>query len=386
MNKALGNGIKNQRESLLNVFFITLSVPLTVAFFIANRHVPFMMDDLWYSTNLATGEALHGFKGILESQIWHYMNWGGRSVTHALLQLTLMSGEIVADILNTVAFVLLSFMASLFAEKKHRIRAFIFAEALILFSNPDIFHSMLWQAGAVNYVYSSVWILLFIYIYLSKVELESELVANAEFRLISKQRSDLWLGLIMIPLSLITGWSNENMGPASFCLAIMVIGLRLYKKKPVKAWMIVGAAGTLIGSALCILAPGNFVRSEFVEAGSIKEILLERFLTMYEALCSWLLPIALITAVLIAVNKRIGNKLETKDYLILITAVLAYGAMAISPHFPARASFGIMVLLVVEALRLIAKLEQRIEKANKYMLAIGFVLTITDILLLSVGG
>ena len=176
------------------------------------------------------------------------------------------------------------------------------------------------------------------------------------------------------------------MGPASFCLAVMVIGYSLYKKQNIKAWMVVGAVGTLIGSALCILAPGNFVRSEFVEAGSVKDILLERFLTMYEALCSWLLPVALIIVALIAVNKRVGNKLTEKDWLMLATAGLAYGAMAISPHFPARASFGIMVLLVAEAVKLIEKLQQRDKKVATYMLAISFVLTITDIALLSVGG
>ncbi len=371
MNKFSDNN-NDHRESLLNLSFICLSIAIIIAFFVSNLRTPFMMDDLWYATNLATGEPLHSFSDIIESQIWHYMNWGGRSITHALLQLTLMSGEHMADLLNTCAFVLLGLIASLFVEKKNRIPTFSVTEALLIFSNPDIFHSMLWQAGAVNYVYSSAWILLFIYIYIQSLRRDSE--------------KSVLLTVLIVPLSVITGWSNENMGPAAFCLACLVIFLHWKKKQPIKPWMIIGALGSLIGSALCILAPGNFVRSEFVEAGSLKEILIERFLIMYAALCSWLLPVALIVAVLIAINKKAGNLLKTEDYLILTTAALAYGAMAISPHFPARASFGIMVLLALEAARLLAGLIKENKKATVYVLPLYFVLAVTDILLLTMGG
>lgn len=63
-----------------------------------------MMDDEWYGTNLVTNQPLRGLSDIIESQIWHFRNWGGRCMTHGILQLTLMSGEFMADMLNMAAF------------------------------------------------------------------------------------------------------------------------------------------------------------------------------------------------------------------------------------------------------------------------------------------
>ena len=61
---------------------------------LVNDAVPFMMDDLWYAEKLVSTEGPSGipitsFKDIVESQIWHFYNWGGRSVTHGLLQVLL---------------------------------------------------------------------------------------------------------------------------------------------------------------------------------------------------------------------------------------------------------------------------------------------------------
>ena len=87
--------------------FLFILVTFIVSF-VAHRELGFEMDDNWYSTNLVTGEALDSFGDVLESQVWHYHNWGGRSLTHGLLQLILWAGEDVADILNLLMTLLLA--------------------------------------------------------------------------------------------------------------------------------------------------------------------------------------------------------------------------------------------------------------------------------------
>ena len=111
---------------------------------------------------------------------------------------------------------------------------------------------MFWQSGAVNYLYSAVWIFAFMLIYVRQVRTPDAKPLPVSF---------LW----MIPLGLITGWSNENMGPASFCLSLIVIGYfagMLKRKVPI--WMWLGSISSLCGSILVVAAPGNFVRSAFV--------------------------------------------------------------------------------------------------------------------------
>ena len=150
-----------------------LSVAAVCMLFAANVSVPFMMDDFWYSTDLTTGEPLSGLSDVIRSQVWHYFNWGGRSVTHAFLQLSLMSGERAADAINTVMTLVLVLEMSLlarnsFGKKKTLLPALMLG--LLIACCPNLRMSMLWQAGCANYVYSSVWILAFYIVYIRALD------------------------------------------------------------------------------------------------------------------------------------------------------------------------------------------------------------------------
>ena len=75
-----------------------------------------MMDDEWYSTVLYADTPIRNLSDIIRAQIWHYFNWGGRSMAHALLQLILLAGEHWADILNTGMTLLLGWLACMTAD------------------------------------------------------------------------------------------------------------------------------------------------------------------------------------------------------------------------------------------------------------------------------
>ena len=102
------------KKCIIFLFFIIT----VVVVFVTHRAVPFMMDDLWYSTNLSVGSTadypagvhISNLKDIWESQVWHYFNWGGRSMTHTMLQLIILCGEKFADVMNTVVTIVLAFV------------------------------------------------------------------------------------------------------------------------------------------------------------------------------------------------------------------------------------------------------------------------------------
>jgi hypothetical protein len=68
-----------------------------VIFYLMCAHTPLMMDDYDYSFSWATGEKLTSLSDIFASQIAHYSLWGGRSVTHFLVQLFLLMGNLAAQ-------------------------------------------------------------------------------------------------------------------------------------------------------------------------------------------------------------------------------------------------------------------------------------------------
>ncbi|MBP3754669.1 MAG: hypothetical protein J6I66_07415 [Lachnospiraceae bacterium] len=337
--KDISTGKINKTSAAIVV--ILLTVAAVCMLFYANISVPFMMDDIWYSTNLATGNTLSGLGDVIESQVWHYLNWGGRSITHAFLQLSLMCGERGADVINTVlTIVLVMEMSHLsdagFLKKRSSRKLFLYSLmfGLLIACCPNLRMSMLWQAGCANYVYSSVWILAFYIVYI---------------RAMDQGTKDLPLSeVFMVPLGFITGWSTENMGPSA-CAVAALITFMMYKKGNAKGrrlvWMLEGVITSLAGSAICILAPGNSVRS----MDSVDDLALtfpERLLQMLKGIGDYLFP-----ALVILVFSIILYKMTVKDRIpafvlyLLLGALLSYGAMIMSPHYPDRAAFGTCVLI-----------------------------------------
>lgn len=346
---------------------------LAVSEFLYHTKVHFVDDDLWYLTNLATNEPLTGFKDIIQGQIWHYNNWGGRSITHTLLQAILMGGELFADILNVLVTFLLSYVISLFTSRKSfRLFAMTVSFTLLISLNASVLYSMFWQSGSVNYLYSSVWIVLYTLTFIRTIN-NPDIPA---LRFVS-----FWI----VPLGLFTGWSNENMGPAAAAVSLLTIlyfRMKLKRKTPV--WMYLGTVSAFIGSALVILAPGNFVRSEFTEGGGLITTLTNRFMQMLEGLSSFLLPSFALVILLLYTIRILKIQLKPGDFALIVNIVLAFGAMLLSPHFPPRASFGIMVLCIGLILSLTEKItDEKPEymRCANCLLAVSFVYSLIKILM-----
>jgi len=351
------------REKSRKIVWILSGVFTLVALgvmYATHRRVPFMMDDLWYSTLLYEETPIVSVGDIVKAQVWHYNNWGGRSMTHTLLQLILLMGENVADILNIVFTALLAWMVCLVSESR-KVPAFFAAVSMTIGLNANWKMSMFWQSGAANYLYITVFILAFAYCYLRELPEETE----------AKVKSIPGIIVWILPLGLLTGWSNENMGPALWVMSLAVIWLVWRKCRRVKAWMLLGNVSCLVGSILCIAAPGNFVRSGEVAAeryGTLWKL----FLRCYgeaTAAVNYLFPTLLVLGTLILIAKYVLKlSLGIQNVLLLLTALLSWGAFILSPHYPDRATFGTMMLCICVIVSLVRKIvKERGELLNPLM-------------------
>ena len=347
-NNTLKKENRNIKLYIITAVFVAV---LLIIQFIAHRMTPFMRDDLWYATNLVTGEKVSSLGDIIESQIWHYFNWGGRSINHALLQAVLSSGEVAADIFNILATVILGFVIFKTARAKNPLM-FLLCEALIVAFNASLFFSMLWESGSVNYLYSTSWILLYVMVILKEMDFQAEETTK------TKKAEYFWI----IPLALIAGWSTENMGPTCFVLTVGVIIFLAIKKKKIPFYLYEGAFLTLVGSALLILAPGNFVRNQFVEKASFMSIIRGRIDSFLLSGCGFLLPSFLFAIILLVIQIYIIKEIKPRDIALFAFAVIAQGAMILSPAYPQRASFGIMCVLITYIVSVIARLYENHKK------------------------
>ena len=356
-----------------------------------HRAVPFMMDDLWYATMLSDETPIASFFDIVKSQIWHYNNWGGRSMTHGILQITLLLGERTADVLNVLMTLMLSAMICVVSQhrkmpafaRRHRASGnacvstcrrprtdetrkacfvwFWAAMAMMLGLNANWKMSMFWQAGAANYLYITVFILCFVWCYLRELPdgkvtaAEGGLSAEGQSAAQTSPKSLPGILLWIIPLGLLAGWSNENMGPAVWVLSLAVIVLTKREKRKLSLWMVMGNISCLAGSILVVAAPGNFVRSAQVESSEYG-FFWQCFLRGYAesaAVTEHLFPALLVLGFMLVLCKGVLKRdLGRRNILLLLCAFLSWGAMALSPHYPDRATFGTLALLVCVVLSL----------------------------------
>lgn len=321
--------------------------------FKTHRLIPFMMDDLWYSTMLYDDTPISSLADIVKSQIWHYNNWGGRSMTHAILQLTLLAGETAADILNVIMTFLLAGMICMVAENRP-FPAFFAASGMLLGLNANWKMSMFWQAGAANYLYITVFLLGYVFCYLRELSDKRE-PSDEQTKIKRLPGITFW----MIPLGVLAGWSNENMGPAVWLLSLAVMVINRREKKKIPVWMVLGNISCLFGSIMVIVAPGNFVRSAEVpenQYGFLWRCFLRGYAECKGAL-EYLFPTLLILAFLLMMQKCVlKEQIGRRSLLLMLCALLSWGAMALSPHYPDRAAFGTMALLICVIISLAGKI------------------------------
>ena len=295
--------MKKNKESVFMVFGVIIFLATIIIMWLTHEQVNFMMDDLWYQTRLFDETPIQNFTDIISAQIWHYNNWGGRSMTHGLLQIILLSGETWANILNVAVTILsgviINSISKSFAPSgKSSVGRQLISISLVIGAlhglNANWEMSMYWQSGAANYLYITIFIIVFIWCYLREIPFADTERDSSKLKGIT-----FWI----IPLALVAGWSNENMGPTAFLISLATIIFLKRKHHKIHTWMIEGSIFSLVGSIICIVAPGNFVRSEQIIENTYG-ILWQLYLRSYrvcKGLFDYLFPSLLITSALLII-------------------------------------------------------------------------------------
>lgn len=245
---------------------------------------PFPGDDyvysfIWEGHSLSmplSAEAvrIQNFLDIFASLKLHYMTWGGRLVAHFFLMLFLWVGKFWFNFINAAMVVLLCFCIQWLAHEG-RITLDISIKKLALtffclwaftFNFSGV---MLWMAGSCNYLWTAVFLLLFLIPYVRHYFTKG----NISYR--------KWMVPALAVQGFLAGNANEN--------TIGWIGLtgifylyHVWKKKTLQPWMISGFIGLSLGFGLLILAPGNF--SRLMLDANVKDSLIDHISIMWFSL------------------------------------------------------------------------------------------------------
>ena len=355
--KKISDWIYKNRKTLLTIGLVLAFVMFVLMY----QWLPFREDDDFYMHGWGTGEYISSLKDIFLFLKAHYLYWGGRIVSHGILQLMFYIGRPYSAILNTVAYFVLAYALSKAVFKKFNLTFFALVSALLFFLSPYREEIILWYTGCANYIWTTMIIFLAALPYM-------DLLREGKFRLESKY----WL---MLPLYFLAGWTNENMAPTFILFMVFTTGYEFYKTKKTDPLKIADILVCFAGCCMLMFAPGNFVRT-YSSYTSLISTIVFRIHTQIYAWSSWLLIPMLVFALLRYFNYRnndAGNKLFT--YPLLGWYVLSVLIFIGSPTFPQRAtsgSFCILLILIADEFR---RMMLRNEDNKKFVSVLSVILT-----------
>lgn len=324
-----------------------------------NFLTPLLADDYSYGLNL-NEKRIASIMDIFDYQVWHYFNWGGRTVAHTLAQILLVFPKAVFNILNSFTYTALIYLIYLHGcfnkdnkDNKDNSYMLLLIHFILWFIIPVFGQSFIWLVGSCNYLWTTVIILYFLWLYRRNT------------------LSEKWYNLLfMFILGLLAGWTNENTSAGLIVILVfsLIINKVETKKFELSKTRLFGIIGTLAGFIIMICAPGNYIRSaEFKDDTFIIIKIIKRTLDITNNLENIILPLLIVIIILISLKIYHKKKIEKETYTFILGGFAAIYAMVLSPTFPERAWTGAIIFFVIAIVILVYDLDT-INRLYKFIL------------------
>ena len=297
--------ILNEKNIILFIIFISM---LSL-----NYLYPYISDDYTYMYKYDNFERIKNISDIFFSMKDHYFLWGGRVLAHSLASVFLLLPKNIFNICNSIMYTIFIYLIYLIGRRnnKDNYNYLFIIHLLIWFINISFGEVTLWLTGSCNYLWTSVIILLFLYLF-------------------HKENKNV---IIFSILGILAGMCNENFSLSIIFVCILfVIFNKNYRNKN----NYIGIIFLIIGYLFLFLAPGNFIRA----SAGVNNIITITQKTLYLIKVFSLLIIFILLLSYVLYKK---NKLK-KDYLIYILgSIICILFLVVAPTFSLRATIGTLI-------------------------------------------
>lgn len=335
--------MKKHFKYVTKIQLISFSILFLTAF-LFNYWTPYAADDYSYMYNLGNGERITSIFQIFPSLAVHYMQYGnGRIVSHFFVMLFLMVPKIIFDVLNAFLFVFfIAFVLRITAGKKS-------FSILLLFAVPTLFwlympaygQIFLWLDGSINYMWSYLFALIFLSVYITLLRGKSLL-------------KQTWKLILFCVFTLLFGNYSENVSFSVIFTGFILLCITMYGQKSFRKLFIYvlpivcGALGYLI---LLLSPSGSAKFSENLSLPLIFKNAVEIF-TEYYNTCR--IPLIFFFVLL---GIALYYKLDKKEILIALAfffiSVIASGMLVIASYLPERSLANGIVFLIIGIVQLL---------------------------------
>ncbi|MBR2774244.1 MAG: hypothetical protein IKD73_04550 [Selenomonadaceae bacterium] len=342
-------------------------------FFVRTTFCPLMYDDYAYafiwdaahggnleamqfgSPAIEHRERISSLADIVTSLTSYYLTWGGRVFACGLVQFFIWLGKPAFDVANTIMFVFLILVIINLANTWLKISraALLWILFAIFILMPSSVFSLFWLTGSCNYLWMAFFQLFFLTPYVKA--LRSREAANSLLNVV-----------LMILLGLCAGCSNEAGSFATVCLTFFLT-VMCKAQGLFRPWMIAGLIAVSVGYGLMTLAPGNFLRLQFLHPNFIytKEI-------FFANLTGGFLRIAVtdliaLIPMFVYFLRRTSSKVTMAEILMLAftaAGLLVPIALLMSPEYHTRIAITSLSFILVASSSAILELERQHLKAR----------------------
>ncbi|MEM0404009.1 hypothetical protein J4V89_19060 [Escherichia coli] len=277
----------------------------------------------------------------LDAHIHHYLSWSGRFVADYVSGFLLGQLNYYAyTFLNSLALTTLLYTITLIPsiiDKTYKFNSFRFLCIAMMYwvANPNLGETSFWIVGSANYLWTNMFISIFLAYYL---------------HILNKERVSSFNLLLTFILGIVAGCSNEN---TSVVLSLLVI-LSVFISPKIKI-SIFSSAAVIAGSLFLLLAPGNYMRSSssgftyWSDFDFIQKIWITFFDRLPLSMSSyWQVYFVIISALLVISIKGFYNR---KSFIIsiafMVSAIAANAAFLAAPAMPPRALNGALSFLLI---------------------------------------
>ena len=325
---------------------------VTVSFimiYIYNMLTPLMSDDLLFNKSI-----YHSFADVIRQEYVQYMNWNGRSVLQIILKIFSILPKSVFDIFNSICYVatMLLVYRNVKSSKAYDVFLYVLINICVWVFCVDFSQTVLWLAGACNYLWGIFIILGFITIYRFYLQKGTEI------------KHEILAGILLFITGMLAGWGNENTSGGAILIILLLTAKYYYENKKVENVMFSGIAGSVIGFLFLLLAPGNAARSAMVTAEeeySGIAAYISRGLKVLKAMDEYLLVYIVVICLLGAYfyySKRYKLMDFTETAIFAFASVATAAVLIMTAEPMARAYFGANIYMMIAALRMVQMIRE----------------------------
>lgn len=250
---------KKINESSKTIIVLTIVVGFFM--FALNYMTPMIVDDYTYCFSFNDGRRITSVLQIIPSMAEHYNFMNGKLIVHGIFQFLLMLPQECFDLMNTFMTCLLCYLIYEYVWRMHHdahnaVLYFFVISSLWLYV-PAFGHVFLWAAGALNYVWTTVFLLL----YMKPVYTDFSKAYSKVFRILYALT-----GFIMGTLV-----ESTSFAVIGFFI-IWALDKTIIQKEKVGLWKIAPIVTMLCGYLVILFSPGTLNKKINVHKDYVRSI------------------------------------------------------------------------------------------------------------------